>query len=367
MFVRSRSPLPRTLVVYAGRALPNARVDAVCAEGAGGAGGVGGTSSAGTSGARRERKRGRDEGSAEDGVDGVLSLAAPPPPPPQQQQLQGQLPPVPLAAPRGGPGAPPVTTVLSTLHGPHSVGEGGLGYLTTADARALRLVNVEFRDAVALVPWADAATVATRNLGGWRASFPRARAIRLAPDGLRGADYAHLLGVHVIGEGGDAALTLPALHVAAKMGSADGVRSLLALGAAADATDGRGRTPLHWAAQNGNAAVADALLSAASAHACTAKGSTPLHWAAWHGHAVIVRLLLAHGAAGAAVNDAGWTPLHVAAYLGYPHVIVALLDGSPAAAAAINARTADGRSAMDLARHLPTSGAQEALRRAGGE
>ena len=66
------------------------------------------------------------------------------------------------------------STVLSVLAGAHSVGEGILGFFDTREARALRLVCVEFCEAVAVVPWADMGTRIWENVGGWRRSFPRA-------------------------------------------------------------------------------------------------------------------------------------------------------------------------------------------------
>ena len=95
-------------------------------------------------------------------------------------------------------------TVLSVLAGAHSVGGGILGFLDTRHARALRLVNEELREAVAGAPWFDTGTVIARNVGGWRASFPRARAANVsvnqgAPKNAFGdADFAHLAGVHTL-------------------------------------------------------------------------------------------------------------------------------------------------------------------------
>ena len=66
-------------------------------------------------------------------------------------------------------------TLLSELAGAHSVGAGVLGFFSTREARALRLACEELCAAVAAAPWADAATRIARDLGAWRASFPRAR------------------------------------------------------------------------------------------------------------------------------------------------------------------------------------------------
>ncbi len=66
------------------------------------------------------------------------------------------------------------STVLSVLAGAHSVGAGILGFFDTREAGAIRLVCVEFRDAVAAIPWADMETRISRNVGGWRACYPSA-------------------------------------------------------------------------------------------------------------------------------------------------------------------------------------------------
>ncbi|KAH8060599.1 hypothetical protein JL722_4710 [Aureococcus anophagefferens] len=74
-----------------------------------------------------------------------------------------------------------------------------------------------------------------------------------------------------------------ALHVAARAGSAEGVRLLLAHGAVADARDGRGRTALHLAASRGLACVAALIAAGARVDAADAGGGTPLHAASLAG------------------------------------------------------------------------------------
>ena len=54
------------------------------------------------------------------------------------------------------------------LLGAHSVRLGILGFFDTREARAIRIVCCEFREAVAAVPWADLRTTIVRNVGGWR-------------------------------------------------------------------------------------------------------------------------------------------------------------------------------------------------------
>ena len=63
------------------------------------------------------------------------------------------------------------TTVLSTLQGAHSVGEGILGFFTMKEANALRLVCSEMREAVAGAAWFDMARI-DGSLASWRVCFP---------------------------------------------------------------------------------------------------------------------------------------------------------------------------------------------------
>ena len=102
-----------------------------------------------------------------------------------------------FALPRFVPGA--VTTLLSVLHGAHSVGAGVFGFLTTREANALRLVNHECREAVAAARWHDAETRITGSLAAWRACFPGAVAANVGGRrDLRDADFVHLAGVKVL-------------------------------------------------------------------------------------------------------------------------------------------------------------------------
>ena len=99
------------------------------------------------------------------------------------------------------------STVLSVLAGAHSVGEGILGFFDTREARAIRLVCVEFREAVATVPWADMETRITGNAGGWRESFPRATKANISVaysypqvhNAIVDADFVHFEGIHTLG------------------------------------------------------------------------------------------------------------------------------------------------------------------------
>ncbi len=100
------------------------------------------------------------------------------------------------------------STVLSVLAGAHSVGGGVLGFFDTQEARALRLVCSEFREAVSVVPWADMRTRIWGNVGGWRRSFPRATKANISVseidllfqryNAIVDADFVHFEGLHTL-------------------------------------------------------------------------------------------------------------------------------------------------------------------------
>jgi ankyrin repeat protein len=127
------------------------------------------------------------------------------------------------------------------------------------------------------------------------------------------------------------AVTLEApesLAAAAMDGDVSGVRDLLADGADANAALADGMTALHWAAKNGNAEMAAALIGAgAKLDARTRNGAhTPLHVAASSGRAEVVLLLLDAGADPNALTTTGATPLHFAAASGSAQAVSALLE-----------------------------------------
>ena len=96
------------------------------------------------------------------------------------------------------------TTVLSVLAGAHGAGGGILGFFDTREARALRLVCSEFREAVAVAPWADLKTQVRQNAGGWRACFPRATKANISVklgyphNTFVDADFVHFEGLHTL-------------------------------------------------------------------------------------------------------------------------------------------------------------------------
>jgi ankyrin repeat protein len=117
------------------------------------------------------------------------------------------------------------------------------------------------------------------------------------------------------------------------------VRNLLREGADVSEAHGDGMTALHWAAEIGNAEIADMLIFAGSnLEAGTRIGHyTPLHIASRRGHADVVAALVDAGAdVTATTTNSGATPLHLAA-----------ASGSAAATAALVAADADVEARED--------------------
>ncbi len=120
----------------------------------------------------------------------------------------------------------------------------------------------------------------------------------------------------------------------------DTVRALLRQGSDVSAPQGDGMTALHWAAERGDAELADILLYAgANVSAVTRIGQyTPLHLASRTGSAAVVRALLKAGASVTVrTSTTGVTPLHLAAEAGNPEVVTSLLD----AGADVNAKESE--------------------------
>lgn len=124
------------------------------------------------------------------------------------------------------------------------------------------------------------------------------------------------------------------------------IRTLVKQGADVNAPQGDGMTALHWAAQHGQAEVAQMLIGAgANVQAVTRNGAyTPLHLASRHGSTAVIKLLLKAGAnLGATTTTGGATPLHFAALSGNAESVAALLDGG----ADVNAReSASGQTPL---------------------
>ena len=120
---------------------------------------------------------------------------------------------------------------------------------------------------------------------------------------------------------------------AARRGDPAAVRMLLRQGADPNAAHGDGMSPLHWAAERGDAGMAEALIHAGAAVAARTRigHHTPLHVACAGGHAPVVEVLIAAGAdVTAATNPGGVTALHLAA-----------ASGSAASAASLIGQGAD--------------------------
>ena len=123
-------------------------------------------------------------------------------------------------------------------------------------------------------------------------------------------------------------------------------RAAVPLGAAPNARDEFGRTPLHDAAGAGALKAARTLLDAgADARGADDYGTTPLHLACRGGHIAIARLLLERGADVNARSAAGATPLHEAALAGDESLVQLLLESG----ARPDWRDALGRVPADIA------------------
>lgn len=148
---------------------------------------------------------------------------------------------------------------------------------------------------------------------------------------------------------------------AAMRGDKAGVRDLLKQGADVNGAQGDGMSALHWAAERGDAELANMLIYAgANLAAVTRIGQyTPLHLAAKSGSAPLVNTLLKGGAdVNARTTTSGVSPLHMAASAGSPDVVNALLD----AKADVNAKEAEaGQTPLIFAAGLNRVDAVKAL------
>ncbi len=143
---------------------------------------------------------------------------------------------------------------------------------------------------------------------------------------------------------------MSAIHDAAYRNDPVELAEILTAGAAVDAPDDAGWTPLMWSVDMAEAwgdplAVVELLLAAgANPEATTTSGETVLMRACERHHLAIVDALLAAGADPNRSGD-GSTPLHRASYAGFVDAIRRLL----AAHADPHARDHRGRTAADLA------------------
>ena len=148
---------------------------------------------------------------------------------------------------------------------------------------------------------------------------------------------------------------------AAMRGDKTAVRDLLKQGADVNGAQGDGMSALHWAAERGDAELADMLIYAgANIAAVTRIGQyTPLHLAGKSGSAPLVKALLKSGAdVNARSTNSGVTALHMAASAGSADVINVLVD----AKADVNATEAEaGQTPLIFAAGLNRIDAIKAL------
>ncbi|KAL5342208.1 ankyrin repeat-containing domain protein [Aspergillus crustosus] len=114
------------------------------------------------------------------------------------------------------------------------------------------------------------------------------------------------------------------LSSAAGVGLERNVSLLLERGADPTIPDSRGWVPLHWAVQDGHAAIVEVLLRDPRVNPARASGvgTTPLHCASWDGHYDVLVLLLAREDIDVNCHDnAGWTPFIWAAFNGNPRFL----------------------------------------------
>ena len=129
---------------------------------------------------------------------------------------------------------------------------------------------------------------------------------------------------------------------AAAKGDKAAVQKLLKDGADVNGSQGDGMSALHWAAERGDAELADVLIYAgANIGAVTRIGQyTPLHLAAKSGSAAVTKSLVKAGAdVNAVTTNSGVTPMHMAASSGSAEVINLLAD----AKADVNAKESEAQ------------------------
>ena len=132
----------------------------------------------------------------------------------------------------------------------------------------------------------------------------------------------------------------------AAAGNVEKVKAMLAANPEAVSQHDSGRTPLHWAALNGQRDVVVLLLeSNANVNAQDSIGNTPLHLASYMGHKEIVEILLSRKPEVDADNSSGATPLHMAAVAGHADVVALLLTNK----ADVNARDIYHNTPLHLA------------------
>lgn len=153
---------------------------------------------------------------------------------------------------------------------------------------------------------------------------------------------AFLLGSNRAAGQAEGATCSAAILAAARLGDKDQLRLSLELAESPLCRGERGRTPLHFAAQNGQAEVSLMLLAAGAIMSIDDMGRAPLHLAAEAGHLKAVDLLLEARGYFELPDATLRTPLHHAARSGHAAVLRKLLD----VGATIDAADGEQRTAL---------------------
>ena len=137
---------------------------------------------------------------------------------------------------------------------------------------------------------------------------------------------------------------------AVRLSDATVCKTLLKAGAAVDAPDGQGRSPLQTAVSGGRSDICQILIAGgADVTRSDQQGRSPLWWAAAGSRWDVCTNLLNAGANPAAADHQGMTPLHWAASRGTVSVCTAMID----AGGLISAADADGITPLHEAARAP--------------
>jgi ankyrin repeat protein len=157
------------------------------------------------------------------------------------------------------------------------------------------------------------------------------------------------------------------IALAARGGSADDVRLLVAAGAGVGAVDMLGQSAIYLAAQQGHAEVVEALARAgADCNQVDTGGTTPLRICSSNGHLRCVEFLLKQGVDVNRARDDGTTPLFMASQNGHCDVVEALLRGGADVNKVTNV-TSDVVTPLYVASHFGRCSVVEALLRGGAD